>query len=155
MPELKLPVGSSTGRDSAVNRTRLVNAYVEVEGNDAKAPYVLYAAPGLTRWDDAVFAGAWRGAIELDDFTLITVLGNEIVSSSASGATTKIASIIGSDRVIMTKNRANPVQIVIVTGSQAYNLEGGGIALIDDADLPPVNSADYLRGRVLYGIDDG
>lgn len=155
MPELKLPVGSSTGRDGAVNRTRLVNAYVEVEGNDAKAPYVLYAAPGLTRWDDGSFTGAWRGSIELDDFTLISVLGNEIVSSTRSGATTKIASLIGSDRVIMTRNRADPAQIVIVTGSQAYNLEDGAIALIDDADLPPVNSADYLRGRVLYGIDDG
>src|SRR5690606_41519229 len=117
MPELKLPVGSSTGRDSAVNRTRLVNAYVEVEGNDAKAPYVLYAAPGLTRWDDAVFAGAWRRAIELADLTLITVLVHEIVSSLASGATTKVASIIGSDRVIVTKNRAKPEQSVLGTGA--------------------------------------
>jgi len=155
MPPLQLPVGSTIGRDGDVAKTRVINAYPQITGNQAKAPYVLYAAPGLKRWDDDSFSGGFRGAIEKDDFTLIAVLGNEVVSFSADGSSTKIGSLIGSDRVIMTKNRANPVEIIIITGSQAFQLKDGVITQVTTGNLPPPNSATYLRGRVLYGIQDG
>ncbi len=155
MPPLQLPVGSFIGRDGSVANSRLINAYAESQGNDAKAPYVVYASPGLKRWDDGSFAGGWRGAIEQDDFTLIAALGNEVVSYSQSGASTKLGSLIGSDRLIMARNRADPVQIAIIVGSEVYVLESGAITQVTDSDLPPPNSVVYLKGRGLYGIDDG
>jgi len=155
MPPLALPVGSNIGRDGDVANARVLNAYVESMGNDAKAPYVLYAAPGLKRWDDGSFSGGLRGFIERDDFTLVAVVGNEVVEYSRDGTSTKVGSLIGSDRIIMTKNRATPVQIVMIVGSQVFVLENGVITQVTDGDLPPPNSADYLRGRILYGIEDG
>lgn len=155
MPPLQLPVGSNIGRDGDVANARLINAYVQATGNDAKAPYVLYAVPGLKRWDDGSFSGGLRGLIEKDDFTLIAVVGNEVVSYSRDGSATKLGSLIGSDRIIMTKNRADPVQVVMIVGSQAFVLENGTITQVTDGDLPAPNSATYLRGRVLYGISDG
>lgn len=153
---LMLPTGSTIGRDGQVANARLVNAYAEDNGEDAKSRYTIYAAPGRTRWDSASHEGGNRGMIELDRNNLIAVLGNTVASFDASGNSTPLASIVGSTRVIMARNRRTTPQIGIVTDvGQYYVLEAGVLTQNSDSDLPAPNSIAYLDGFFLYGIDDG
>lgn len=153
---LILPTGSTIGRDGQVANARLVNAYAEDNGEDAKARYTIYAAPGRTRWDTAAHVGGNRGMIELDRNNLIAVLGNEIATFDASGNSALLATIVGTKRVQMARNRRTTPQIGIVTDvGQYYVLESGLLTQNLDADLPAPNSIAYLDGFFLYGIDDG
>lgn len=152
---LVLPASSTIGRDGQVASARLINGYPEFGGEDAKSPFALYGAPGLTRWDTGAFTGAERGMIELSANELITVLGNQIVSFDQSGNGTVLANLVGATRVIMARNLASPPQIGIVTSAgQYYVLQAGVLTLNADPDLPAPNSIDYLRGRFLYGTLD-
>lgn len=153
---LVLPTGSTIGKDGQVANARLVNAYAEDNGQDAKSRYTIYAAPGRTRWDSAAHAGGCRGLIELDRNSLIAVLGNEIATFDASGNSTLLATIVGSTRVQTARNRRTTPQIGIVTDvGQYYVLESGVLTQVGDVDLPAPNSIDYLDGFFLFGIDDG
>lgn len=150
---LVLPAASTIGRDGQVASARLINGYPEYSGQDAKSPYSLYGAPGLTRWDHGVLTGAERGMIELSSNELIAVLGNQIVSFDQGANDTFLANLVGSGRVFMALNRASPPQIGIVTSAgQYYVLAAGVLTLNADPDLPAPNSIDYLRGRFLYGV---
>jgi len=151
---LVLPAASTIGRDAQVATARLINGYPEFGGEDAKSPFALYGAPGLTRWDNGAFTGAERGMIELSANQLIAVLGNQIVSFDQGANGTVLANLVGSGRVFMALNRASPPQIGIVTNAgQYYVLQAGVLTLNTDPDLPAPNSIDYLRGRFLYGIN--
>lgn len=149
---LVLPASTTIGRDGQVANARLINGYPEISGDDGKSAFAIYGAPGLTRWDSASYSGAERGVIELSSNELIAVLGNQIASFDQAGAGTTLANIVGSGRVIMARNRADPAQIGIVTpAGQYYVLEAGVLTLNADPDLPAPNSIDYLRGRGLLG----
>lgn len=153
---LVLPMASTIGRDGQVANARLINGYAELLGDDGKSPFALYGAPGLTRWDDGAYSGAERGLIERSTAELIAVLGNQIIAFDSAGNDTALATIVGSGRLIMSINRASPRQISIVTpAGQYYVLTGSALVLNADADLPSPNSCDYLRGRTLFGINDG
>jgi hypothetical protein len=152
---LVLPASSTIGRDGQVAASRLINGYPEFGGEDAKSPFALYGAPGLTRWDTGAFTGAERGMIELSANELIAVLGNQVVNFDQAGNGTSLANLVGSDRVFMARNQATPPQIGIVTSAgQYYVLQAGVLTLNADPDLPAPNSIDYLRGRFLYGTKD-
>lgn len=153
---LVLPTGSTIGRDGQVANARLVNAYAEDNGEDAKARYTIYAAPGRTRWDLGAHLGGCRGLIELDRNNLIAVQGNEILTFDATGLSTLLGTLAGSTRVQMARNRRTTPQIGIVTDAgQYFILEAGVFTQVTDADLPAPNSITYLDGFFLYGIDDG
>ena len=153
---LNLGLGSNKGQDGQVTNIRHINCYVEDAGEDAKAQAVLYACPGLTRWDDGSFAGASRGLIQLSQSELIAFLGNEIVSLDENGISTKLDNIVGSERLHIARNRAATPEIGVVTSSgQYYILSGGTLTQILDADLPSPNSITYLKGFFIYSIADG
>jgi hypothetical protein len=153
---LVLPASTTIGRDGQVANARLINGYPEISGEDGKSAFAIYGAPGLTRWDTGSFSGAERGLIELTASELIAFLGNQIVSFDAAGAGTAIANIVGSGRLHLSRNRASPPQISIVTSAgQYYVLQAGVLTLNADADLPAPNSTAYLKGRTLFGIADG
>jgi len=154
---LQLPVTSVIGRDGEVAAARLINAYAEQVERDGKAAYVVYGAPGLTRWSQSTYVGVERGMITLDDGHLIAVMGNEVVSLDTAGQGTIIGTITGSGRVIMAQDRENPRSIGIITSDGLYYLVTGGntVTLQSIANLPKPNSITYLAGHFLFGIDDG
>lgn len=150
---LVLPAASTIGRDGQVATARLINGYPEFGGEDAKSPFAIYGAPGLTRWDSGSFSGAERGMIELSANELITVLGNQIVSFDQGGNGTSLANLVGSGRVFMALNQADPPEIGIVTSAgQYYVLTAGVLVLNADGDLPAPNSIDFLKGKMLFGV---
>lgn len=154
--QLNLGLGSNKGQDGQVSNIRHINCYVEDAGEDAKNQAVLYACPGLTRWDNGSFSGASRGLIQLSTNELIAFLGNEIVSLDENGTSTKLANIVGSDRLHVARNRAGTPEIGIITSAgQYYILSGGTLTQIIDSDLPSPNSIAYLKGFFVYSISDG
>jgi hypothetical protein len=153
---LVLPASTTVGRDAQVANARLINAYPEIGGEDGKSVFAIYGAPGLTRWDTGSYSGAERGFIELSASELIAFLGNQVVSFDAAGIGTTLGNLVGSGRLHLSRNRASPPQISIVTSSgQYFVLQAGAITLNADADLPAPNSTTYLKGRTIFGIADG
>jgi hypothetical protein len=153
---LTLPTQSNIGRSGQVANVRLINAYAEDAGADAKNKLVIYNAPGLDRKDSDSLTGASRGMIELTSNELIHFTGNQIYSYDQGFVGTQLATIVGSGRLSLARNRATVPEIGIVTGSgQYYILSGGTLTQISDADLPTPNSIDYQDGFFLFGIEDG
>jgi hypothetical protein len=152
-----MPTGSVVGRDGQVANARLINAYAEqIDNGFGKAQYVVYGAPGLTRFDSGSYAGSARGLIELSSNELIGFLGNEIVSFDQGGGDTLLDTIVGSGRLDLARNRAAAPQIGVVTPSgQVYMLQSGTLTQVTDSDLPAPNSITYLRGFFIFGIKDG
>lgn len=153
---LTLPTSTTLGRDGQDAGARLINGYPEAFGSEGKAQFTIYGAPGLARWDQNAYPASERGLITRSDSELLAILGGNIVSFDEGGVGSTVTTIAGEDRCIMASNLASPVQIAIVRpGVSWYVLEGSTLTEAPDADLPTPNSCDYLRGRTLYGIDDG
>ena len=153
---LVLPTGTNIGRDGQVASARLINAYAEQNEPDAKAPYAIYAAPGLTRFDSASYTGAARGLIELNSNALIAFLGNQIVQFDQGGVDMLVGTLVGSGPLHLARNRRSTPQIGIITAAGQYHiLSGGSINQVSDSDLPTPNSITYLKGVFIYGIVDG
>lgn len=153
---LNLGLGSNIGLDGQVSNVRHINCYVEDAGTDAKGRFVIYACPGLDRFDDGTYAGISRGLIQLNDNSLIGFLGNEVASFDTGGVSTTLGTLVGSGRVFLARNRNAAPQIAIITNSGQYHiLQSGAIAQISDTDLPVPNSVTYLKGFFLFSIADG
>ena len=152
---LNLPTGSHQAREGQAGNTRLVNAYAEAQ-REGKSEYVIYAAPGLTRWDSGSYTGVARGIIELNSEALICFLGNQIVSFDSGGNGTLLTTISGSGKLHLARNRASTPQIGIVNSTgQTHMLAGGVLTQVTDTDLPIPNSICYLDGAFIWGIEDG
>lgn len=153
---LALPTSSTIGRDGQDAAARLINGYPEMHGAEGKSQYTIYGAPGLRRWDQSSYPASERGLLTRSDSELLAILGGSIVSFDVNGLGSTLTSIAGADRCILAGNLADPVQVAIVRPNVSwYVLTGGSLAETPDSDLPTPNSCDYLRGRTLYGIDDG
>lgn len=153
---LNLGLGSNIGQDGQVSNVRHINCYVEDAGTDAKQRFPIYTCPGLTRYDNGSYTGVSRGLIQLNDNALIAFLGNQIVNIDTGGVASTLATIVGSNRVFLARNRAAQPQIAIVTDAgQYFILQNGSITQINDVDLPAPNSVTYLKGFFLFSIADG
>lgn len=153
---LNLGLGSNIGQDGQVSNVRHINCYVEDAGTDAKGRFVIYAVPGLERFDSGAYTGISRGLIQLNDNALIGFLGNEVASFDTGGVATTLGTLVGSGRVFLARNRNAAPQIAVITNSGQYHiLQSGVISQINDTDLPVPNSVTYLKGFFLFSIADG
>jgi len=144
---------SRKGRDELVSNVRNVNAYVEEQGSDGKSALPVYVVPGLTRWDNASFDGAIRGAQKNGASALYAVLGNEVVKFTGDGAGSKIGGLIGSGKVFTAINQASDPEIAIVTSdNQYYVLDTGTdtVSLNTASNLPNVSSVTFLDGYFVF-----
>lgn len=153
---LNLGLGSNIGQDGQVSNVRHINCYVEDAGTDAKGRFVIYACPGLDRFDNGTYTGISRGLIQLNDNALIGFLGNEVASFDTGGVSSTLGTLVGSGRVFLARNRNAAPQIAVITNSGQYHiLQSGTISQISDADLPTPNSVTYLKGFFVFSIADG
>lgn len=149
---------SRKGLDELVSNVRNTNCFVEEQGPDGKAPLPVYADPGLTRWDSSSYAGTARGLQENGNTALYGFLGNQVAKFSPSGSGTTIGGLIGSGKVFTAINQAASPQIGIVTADLQYYILSTAtdtLAISADADLPPVNSIDFLNGYFIFSTQDG
>jgi hypothetical protein len=125
---IDLPTESLEDLGGQAASTHLINGFAEAFGEDGKAAYAIYAAPGLTRWDIGTdghgtpYSGYDRGKIVLNDTNLVAALGNNVVQFGIGGAGTTLGTITETTPVIMALNRATPAQIAIVTQQGSYYL---------------------------------
>lgn len=158
MAEIDFGRQSRKGLDELVSNVRNTNAFVEEQGPDGKGPVPVYADPGLTRWDSASFTGAARGLQENGDIALYAMLGNQVTKFTLSGSGSAIGGLVGSGKVFTALNQAAAPEIGIVTADRQYYILSTAtdtVALNVDADLPPVNSIDFLNGYFIFSTDDG
>lgn len=96
-------------------------------------------------------AGADRGSINFNG-TLYVISGNTLYSVSSSGAKTSIGTIAGTDRCMLASDSSN---LIIVTGSTAYQYDGATLSAITDADLENPNTVTVINNQAIYDGNNG
>lgn len=162
---LSLPTGSTVGRDGQEANARLINGYAEPQGEDGKAPFVIYADPGLTRFSVSSYILPSRGLITRDDATLIGVMGNQVVSFDVDGVSSALATVAGSDHLTMALNQNVSPQIGMVGDGGTYYLLSGSTVTTPTTGFGAPDSICYLKGKFVLteasgrffhsAIDDG
>jgi hypothetical protein len=161
LKQLALPTGSNTGRDGQVANARVINGYVEANGTEAKSPFTIYAAPGLSAWGTGSYDGGVRGMLQRDKDAFVVVAGPEVVTYDGLGTPTLTATLGDTGYVHMARNKKFTAglptpQIIMVTASGlVYILEDGVLTQVTDTDLPAPVGVDYLSGFFIFGIGDG
>ncbi len=157
---LKLPMESAIGRSGQEAHTRLINGYPEVTANDegGKAPFVLYARPGLTRFNQSSFTGVARTLVLASATELLAVLGNQIVSFTPAGVSSVLANLSGTDRITSALNEnSTAAQIALVgDGGTYWNFIPSTSALTTPStSFPAPNSVTFLKGLFIFSTPGG
>lgn len=150
MPSVPLPLTTRPGRWPGEYAGRLINTYVEKDGEN----YRWKRVPGLT--EKCAVPGQYRGALLVDDL-LYAVVGLTAVKIAADGAvTTLTGTVAGTGPVTMARNnRADGPDVVCVSSAGAYVLSPTAVSSYPDADLPQPISVDVLDGYFIFAIEDG
>lgn len=163
MAEVKVQIAfrSDPSKYSFAGSARLINAYAEKQGDDAKAPLVVLPRPGLISCCE-VTDTVNRGNIFLDDLDCgYTVHSSGVFKYTKTSdspftlAATRIGTLPGIDQVQMSRNQADPVQISIHCDAGDYYIEADTVKIVDDLDLPETVTSEYVKGYTVYGIEDG
>ena len=153
--KLNFGTGSDPGRYGPDSGPRHFNCFVEpvFEG---KHPAPLVADDGFDLFVALPGGGSCRGMLEMAGL-LFVVSGAAVYSVTTSGVAVLIGSLPGSTatNVSMAHNAAPTPELVIISNNVPFQVTGGVLTQITDADLPSPNSATFLNSRILYGIDDG
>ena len=158
----QIAIRSNPARYSFAGAARLINAYAEQQGDDAKAPWAVLACPGAVSCC-TVTDTPGRGMIFLDDldcgycvhssgvfkFTLVTL--DPFVLTA-----TRIGTLPGTDQVRLSRNQADHVQISIDCDAGQYYVEADQVKKVDadNFETPPVTS-EYVGGYMVYGEASG
>lgn len=142
---------------------KLINAYAEKQGNDAKSPLAVLPCPGWAL-ACAVTDTPNRGYIfceDLDCAYLVHSSGVFKVTVTTLDpfvlASTRIGTIPGSDMVQISRNQADPAQISIHCTAGEYYVEADIVKKVADVDVTSetIVTQDNLGGYTLYGASNG
>lgn len=153
---------SNPSRYSFAGAARLINAYAEQQGDDAKAPMAVLACPGAISCCEVTDTPG-RGLIFLDDLDcayavhssgvfIITLSDDDPFTLSA----VRIGTVPGTDQVRMSRNQASPVQISIDCDAGQYYIEGNSVKKVAATEFTtaPVTT-EYVGGYTVYGEASG
>lgn len=133
---------------------KLINAYAEALGQDAKAQIGVMPCAGMVTFS-SVTDTPCRGMIALDDLDCIyTVHSQAVYKVVSSGTATRIGTLPGIDDVQMSRNQAADPQISIHCGAGEFYIENDLVKNVLDEDLPEAVSQDHAGGYTCYGIED-
>lgn len=153
---------SNPARYSFAGSARLINAYAEQQGSDAKAPLGVFACPGMVQCC-TVTDTPNRGHIFLDDLQCGYVVHASSVfkytktsDSPFTLTATRIGTIPGIDQVEMSRNQADPVQISIHCAAGDYYVEADIVKTVSAALFPAATvCSESVSGYTLYGLATG
>ncbi len=137
---------------------RLVNAYAEKRGKDAKAPLSVVPADGIIEaTSDAT--GPCRGMLYMEDLDkLYTVHSSSCWKTTFDGTTfttVRIGTVPGIDLVQMSRNQKADPEVFIKTDAACYVVASDSVANITDTDFPSdVITADYADGYTVVGKEN-
>lgn len=153
---------SNPARYSFAGTARLLNAYAEQQGPDAKAPLAVLPCPGMVSCC-TVTDTPNRGNIFLDDLACGYAVHSssvfKYVKTSDSPFTltaTRIGTLPGIDQVQMSRNQADPVQISIRCDAGDYYIEADVVKQVDDSQFTDtIVTSENVAGYELYGEASG
>lgn len=154
MSGLPIAVRSNPGKYSYSGSTRLINAYAEQQGADAKQPMAVMPCYGMKLFASVTDTPS-RGTIFLDDLDVAYVFHSTGVwKLEESGTSTRIGTIPGNDIVQLSRNQATNPQISVRCSAGDYYIQSDSVTKIVDEDLPTPVSQDQVGGYTAYGIRD-
>jgi hypothetical protein len=155
---------SNSSRYTFAGAVRLINAYAEQQGNDAKAPMAVLPRPGMvscvTVTDTPQRIG---GSIFLDDldcgYSVHSSGVYKFTKTSDSPFTltsTRIGTIPGTGPVQMSRNQADPAQISIHSEFGEFYIEADVVKRVDATSFTtdPVTT-EQVGGYTVYGEANG
>lgn len=153
---------SNPAKYEFAGNTRLLNAYAEDQGKDAKSPLAVLPCPGAVSCA-TVTDTPGRGLIFLDDQSCAYAVHSsgvfKVTQSSSSPFTltaTRIGTVPGTDQVVMHRNQADPVQISIDCNAGQFYIEADSVKTVDPDQFTtaPVTS-EHAGGYTIYGEENG
>lgn len=161
MTAIPIAFRTNTGRYTFSGNARLINAYAEQQGEDAKAPMAVLPCPGMVPCV-TVTDTPGRGNIFLPDLDCgYSVHSNGVYKYTKTSdspftlTATRIGIVPGVDQVQVSRNQADPPQITFTCDAGNYYLQAESVKAITDPDLPETVTNDYGGGYTIYGIEDG
>ncbi len=155
MTALPIALRTNQSKFSFAGEAQLINAYAEQQENDAKAPYAVLPAAGLTTFT-TVTDTPGRGQIALEDLDRVySVHSTSVYKYTEDGTVTRIGTLPGSDQVQLSRNQAATVQVSISCAAGQFYIENDLVKKVTDVDLPDgVISQDQLGGYTTYLLED-
>jgi hypothetical protein len=152
-----LPIAFETNEPkySFAGEAKLINAYAEKQGNDAKGKLMALPCYGMTLFA-SVTDTPGRGAIYLDDLDCIySVHSTSVYKVISDGTATRVGTLPGNDTVQISRNQAEAVQISIHCEAGEFYIENDIVKQVTDDDLPDgVVSQDHHGGYTTYLLED-
>jgi len=161
MTAIQLPFRSNEGRYKFLGAGKLLNAYVEIQGKDAKGPAAILACPGLVEFSNGADTPG-RGTTYLEDLNCAyAVHSSAVYKVVEAGTVTRLGTIPGNDQVQIGRNQADPVQISIHCAAGEFYIEDDEVKKVTDEDLhladdqSPIVTIESIKGHTLYGKSSG
>lgn len=158
MTALPVPFQSNSSKYKYQGDAKLINAYAEQQGSDAKGNIAILPDYGLSEFVEITDTPT-RGFQYLEDLDCIySVHSNSAYKITYDGSTataTRVGTIPGNDVVQISRNQADPAQISVLSASGTYYIEADSVRTVTDVDLPTPIAQVNAGGYTAYGIEDG
>jgi hypothetical protein len=153
---IPFPASSAPGAKNQEAGGRIINGYVEELGDAAPNKTVIRRAPGLTSFGTSARTG-YRGAIVVNGVLYAGFNGKLEKWTSAGGASVNVGNLNGTKRGFFAANNNTTPDKVFVDpdGNIATFTPSAVTNSYPDADLPSVNSVDFLDGYLVFTTGDG
>lgn len=153
---IPFPVKTSPGAQKQEAGGRIVNGYTEELGDQAPNKTVIRRGPGLVNFGTSARSG-YRGAIVVNGVLYAGFSGKLEKWTSAGGASVNVGNLNGTKRGFFAANNNTTPDKVFVDpdGNIATFTTSAVTNSYPDADLPSVNSVDFLDGYLVFTTGDG
>ena len=143
---LSLGSGSSPSKYAAGGAARLINCYLEQQGEDSKVPSLLTASDGLTALSTMPKTGC-RAMLEVGSY-LYAVFGQGFYQVDSDGVATLLGTVPTTGLVTMARNRRASPQIGIVSGGAfwVYDTAAGTFTAITG----PASATDFFPLSITF-----
>jgi hypothetical protein len=153
---IPFPVQTAPGAKSQESGGRIINGYVEELGDQAPNKTVIRRGPGLLNFGTSARTG-YRGSIVVNGVLYVGFSGKLEKWTSAGGASVNVGNLNGTKRGFFAANNNTTPDKVFVDpdGNIATFTPTAVTNSYPDADLPSVNSVDFLDGYLVFTTGDG
>lgn len=153
---IPFPVQTSPGARLQESGGRVINGYVDELGAQAPNKTVIRRGPGLLNFGTSARSG-FRGAIVVNNVLYGAFSGQLEKWTNAGGASVNVGALLGTKRGFLAANNNTTPDKVFVDpdGNIATFTPTAVTSGWPDADLPSVNSVDFLDGYLVFTTGDG
>jgi hypothetical protein len=146
---------SNEGKYRFIGTTKLVNAYAEQMGADAKGALAALPTGGIVEFSDTD-AGPCRGMIYMPDLEkAYTVHNSSVYRHTSDGTAFRIGTIPGVDQVELSRNQKADPEITVRAPAGPQIIASDSVSYVTDDDLPDdVVSQCNAVNRTIYAYAD-